>query len=149
MRGQTEYGLSVDPDTLYWWMNQSDGARQPLTTENKILLKDMCDSLQRFIYGIDSSGERLRLWGNGASYDNAIIRLAFRQVGKEFPIKFWNDRDMRTIVGFYPRQLQEQWRKTNLRSGTYHNALDDAKHQVKYCSHILQAGLQLLHYSGF
>ena len=45
---------------------------------------------------------------------------------------------MRTIVGFYPPQLQQKWKRENPRKGTYHNALDDAKYQVAYCSHILQ-----------
>ena len=88
--------------------------------------------------------ERTCTLGNGASFDNAILRYAYRQCGKNLGpdsgpgVKFWNDRDMRTIVGFYPRQLQEKWRRTVLRKGDHHNALDDAKHQVRYCSDILK-----------
>jgi hypothetical protein len=98
----------------------------------------MCTSFSKWLLHLDPSGEKLRLWGNGASFDNSIIRYAYRQCEQELPIKFWNDRDMRTLVGFYPPQLQYTWRKNTIRLGDHHNALDDSKHQVKYCSDILK-----------
>jgi exodeoxyribonuclease VIII len=144
LEGQLEMGMTVSTETIYWWMGQGDGARQALLTPGKISLPQMCISFRSWLSDIDPSGERLRLWGNGASFDNAILRYAYAQVGTELHsdkgagIKFWNDRDMRTVVGFYPRQLQEKWRRTTLRRGDHHNALDDAKHQVRYCSDILK-----------
>jgi exodeoxyribonuclease VIII len=104
----------------------------------------MCASFTKWLSSIDPSGDRLRLWGNGASFDNAILRQAYRNCNRSLHddkgpgVKFWNDRDMRTIVGFYPKQLQSDWRKNNFRRGAHHNALDDAKHQVRYCSDILK-----------
>jgi hypothetical protein len=137
--GQAEIGMSLNAETIYWWMDQSELAREALLIKGKISLDAMCGSFSKWILHLDPSGEKMRLWGNGASFDNAIIRYAFRQCGHSLheSVKFWNDRDMRTIVGFYPRQLQEKWRRSNYRAGTAHNALDDAMHQVKYCSAIL------------
>jgi exodeoxyribonuclease VIII len=129
---------TINSKTLYWWMGQSDAAREALVVDGKLFVNDMCKTFSKWLLSIDPSGEKLKLWGNGASFDNAIIRQTYRYYGYELPIKFWNDRDMRTIVGFYPKQLQEKWRRTTLRKGTHHNALDDAKQQVVYCSHILQ-----------
>ena len=137
LKGQVDRGLSISTDTLYWWMEQSDGARKSLTIPGKITLEKMCVQFSDWLHNIGSSPEKLRLWGNGASFDNAILRHAYTKLDINFPIPFWNDRDMRTIVGFYPTQLQEKWRRTTIREGTHHNALDDAKHQVRYCSHIL------------
>lgn len=137
LEGQDKLSMTLNAKTIYWWLKQSDGARQALTVPGKITLEAMCKSFTKWLLSIDSSGEKLRLWGNGASFDNAIIRYAYRQCGQKLPIEFWNDRDMRTIVGFYPKQLQEIWRRTHLRKGQHHNALDDAKHQVEYCSDIL------------
>jgi len=142
--GQEELGMTFNPETIYWWLQQSQGARDALCVDGKILLADMCDSFTRWLAHIDSSGEKLRLWGNGSAFDNAILRYAYRVCDRTLHnmdgagIRFWNDRDMRTIVGFYPRQMQEKRRRTALREGAYHNALDDAKHQVKYCSTILK-----------
>jgi len=137
---QTEIGMSVNSETIYWWLAQSDLAREALLIRGKISLDAMCVSFTKWIQSIDPSGDKLRLWGNGASFDNAILRYAFRCCGYDMRklIRFWNDRDMRTIVGFYPRQLQEKWRRSNYRAGTAHNALDDAMYQVKYCSAILK-----------
>jgi hypothetical protein len=128
---------TINPETLYWWMGQSDSARQALLVEGKVPIVMMLAGFNSWLKSL-SSPEKLKLWGNGASFDNAIIRQTYRYYDMELPIPFWNDRDMRTIVGFYPRQLQEKWRRTSLRKGTHHNALDDAKQQVVYCSHILQ-----------
>jgi len=144
LAGQDKLGMSINAGTIYWWLEQSEGARLALCVEGKISLTSMCDKFSRWLGSIDPSGERLRLWGNGASFDNAIIRYAYRQCGKRLDpdsapgVKFWNDRDMRTIVGFYPSQMQEKWRRTVLRKGSHHNALDDAKHQVRYCAKILK-----------
>lgn len=143
LNGQQNLNMTINANTLYWWLEQSEGARRALTVDGKISLMDMCITFSQWLGSIDPSGEKLRLWGNGASFDNAIIRYAYRQCGTELHsdtgpgVKFWNDRDMRTIVGFYPRQMQEIWRHSNLRRGIAHNALDDAKHQVRYCSEIL------------
>lgn len=135
---QQRKGRTIDISTMVWWTNQSEGARAALLETNRITLQRMCISFNRWLYSIGSP-ELMRLWGNGASFDNAILRDAFyHMIGKDLPIPFWNDRDMRTIVGFYPTQLQKEWKLNNLRKGTYHNALDDAKYQIKYCSHILQ-----------
>ena len=137
LNGQEKYGRTIDPQTLYWWLGQSQGARDGLLAPGKILLEEMCKSFAHWIEYLEFPKTK-RLWGNGASFDNAIVRSAFKSVGVDFPIPFWQDRDMRTIVGFFPKSMQEDWKWKNLRKGTYHNALDDAKYQVRYCSHILQ-----------
>ena len=140
LKGQDALGRTIDPLTLYWWLGQSTGARQGILAPGKILLEEMCNSFKAWIEHLTYpvSPKHLRLWGNGASFDNAIVRSAFKSCGIEFPLPFWQDRDMRTIVGFYPDSLQKEWKLKNQRVGTYHNAADDAKYQVKYCSNILQ-----------
>ena len=129
---------TINADTLYWWMGQSESARKALLVSGKISIVEMCKAFYRWIEYLTAPTDNIRLWGNGASFDNSILRQTFRFYNHEFPTKYWNDRDMRTIVGFYPKSLQEQWQKKNLRSGTHHNALADAQHQVKYCSDILK-----------
>lgn len=138
LKDQLDIGMTINSETLYWWLEQSEGARLALTVSGKILLTDMCKSFSVWLESLEGNTEHLRLWGNGASFDNAIIRYAYRRCNLELPIKFWNDRDMRTILGFYPKQMQESWRRNNIRKGVAHNALDDAKHQVRYCSDILR-----------
>jgi len=128
---------TVSTSTITWWMDQSEQAKDVFTAQGKVNIKDAILSFSKWIHSLKASNQHIRLWGNGASFDNAILRQTFRTYNCEFPTEFWNDRDMRTIVGFYPKQLQETWRRNNLRKGTHHNALDDAIHQVRYCSDIL------------
>lgn len=143
---QQENGFTFNPSTIYWWLGQTQGARRALTIPGKILLEEMCKSFDKWIRHQEGNSQSFRLWGNGASFDNAIIRHAFSRFEKEFPIPFWQDRDVRTVVGFYPYKLFREWKLDNQREGTYHNALDDAKYQVAYCSHILQElGVEELH----
>lgn len=145
LHGQIKLGRTVSADTIYWWLQQSDGAREALSIPGKVLLTDMCTSFNAFINNLGKGGN-IRLWGNGASFDNAILRSAYRSVEQELVIPFWQDRDMRTILGFYPGQLKELWRKNNMRMGVYHNPVDDCRHQIKYCSDILkELGVQELY----
>jgi hypothetical protein len=81
LEGQVDNGLTISTDTLYWWMEQSDGARKALTVPGKISLEDMCVQLRKWLYALDISPENLRLWGNGASFDIAILRHAFTKCG--------------------------------------------------------------------
>lgn len=138
LKDQINQGFTIDGEMIYWWFKQSDEARLALVVEGRIPVKTLCLDFHRWVSYLDAPNEKIRLWGNGACFDNAIIRGTFKKCEVEFPIEFWNDRDMRTIVGFYPRQLQHIWKHANYREGTHHTALADARHQVKYCSHILK-----------
>ena len=62
------------------------------------------------------------VWGNGATFDNVIIRSAFKAVGLPVPWSFRNDKCYRTVANLLPKERQPALE----RSGTAHNALDDA-----------------------
>ena len=132
------YNRTVEAGTIYWWLQQSDLARQALVQDdNREDAFGAMQSLESFIVGCGNP-QKLKLWGNGPTFDNAMIRDYFKTVmDKDLPIPFWNDRCVRTVKGFYPDQLWYQWKLNNPRSGTYHNALDDCKYQIKYLCHIL------------
>ncbi|KTI48834.1 hypothetical protein ASV03_04715 [Enterobacter hormaechei subsp. steigerwaltii] len=124
---------SIEPRTLAWWMAQSDEARRVFNDTSAVMLKD---ALYQFSEFVNSNGntEPLQVWGNGASFDNAIIANAYRHFGLELPWPFRNDRDVRTIV-----TLCEELKNVNVlnmieREGIHHNALDDAIYQARYVS---------------
>lgn len=128
-------GGRIDADTVIWWMKQSSAARAAITGE-AVDISLALTSLSEFIAAECDLG-RVKVWGNGAGFDNIIVRSAFDRCGIECPWKFWNDRDVRTIVdmgravGFDPK-------KDMPFTGEVHNALDDAIHQAKYVSAIWQ-----------
>lgn len=133
-----EFGAKPDAATIIWWMKQSAEARAAITGGDAISLMDAIDNLDEFIHTNSANGIKyVQLWGNGSSFDNVILRRAYQQVGADLSVPFWNDRDVRTIVelgkvvGINPRyQIPFE--------GDMHNALADARHQVKYVSAIWQ-----------
>ncbi|HSG30870.1 MAG TPA: 3'-5' exonuclease, partial [Thermodesulfobacteriota bacterium] len=87
----TDQKGTINAETLYWWMGQSDSARKALLVPGKISIIEMCNSFTRWINYLTAANDSIRLWGNGASFDNSILRQTFRFYKKEFPIKYWND----------------------------------------------------------
>jgi exodeoxyribonuclease VIII len=79
-------------------------------------------ALQRFTLWLPND---CKLWGNGASFDNAILANAYAALKMEQPWAFWNDRCYRTIKAMHPKQKQQHL-------GTHHNALDDAISQAEH-----------------
>lgn len=130
--------FNIEAGTLYWWLEQSEQARQALVQDhNRETIQQAMLSLSTFLSEVDNP-QRIRLWGNGPTFDNAMIRYTHKVVtGRDLPVPFWNDRCVRTIKAFYPFNMFKEWQIDNTRKGTYHNALDDAKYQVKYLCHIL------------
>jgi hypothetical protein len=149
-----EKGLTLNAEVFYWWLQQSEFARQSVVDPNKATLDGFCLEFTQWLLqlniGISYLEDRdkpkyMRLWGNGASFDNAILRHAFSKTDYDFKIPFWQDRDIRTVVGFYPKNLFEEWKMKNVRKGA-HNALDDARYQVRYISHMMKdLGVTELH----
>jgi len=127
----------VEAGTIYWWLQQSDQARQALVQDhNRESAYNAMESLDNYFEGCGNP-QKLRLWGNGPTFDNSMLRDYHKAVtGYDIAIPFWNDRCVRTVKGFYPNQLWYKWKLDNPRQGTYHNALDDCKYQINYLCHI-------------
>lgn len=122
-----KYGLKIDPDTILWWMRQSDAARGALCNPS-IDRVDLKEALVDFACWLPSKG--VRIWGNGSDFDNTILGAAYDAVGMPQPWNFWNNRCYRTVKNMKPSVELE-------RVGTYHNALDDAKSQAIHLQKIL------------
>lgn len=125
------YGFDVDFDTIKWWMGQSDEARKVFKGESHIV--NALDELTEYVKVYQSTPY---IWGNGANFDNVILRNAYNRVGFEAPWKFYNDRCFRTVKAKYKNVAI-------LREGTHHNALDDALYQVKCFHEYIKLGEKL------
>lgn len=112
-------GLHVDGNTVMWWMKQSDEARFQLTQDAKPLR----DTLKRFLTWLGK--DNLQIWGNGAAFDNVVLKNAYGAFNMHEPWAYISDRCFRTIKSSYPT-LDLKF------EGIKHNACDDAKHQALY-----------------
>lgn len=128
-------GGVIDRDTIKWWLKQSREAQSAIMTD-EIPLDDALLQLREFID--ENSGEFfVQVWGNGANFDNTILRRSYDRQGIPCPWRYYNDRDVRTIVEL-GKAIDFDARTAIPFEGERHNALDDARYQAKYVSVIWQ-----------
>ena len=122
-------GFHISNDTLHWWSNQSTEARKVFIDPEAVSINEALITFS--IWALrDDLIEDIRLWGNGASFDNVILSEAYRIRNLDKPWKFWNDRCYRTVKHMNPNVRF-------VRSGTHHNALDDAESQAQHLLRML------------
>jgi len=115
-----KHSMHVGGSTVYWWLGQKKETRRALTLD-MIPITEAIGQLNEWL----RTDAVTSVWGNGANFDNVIIRNAFEVTKIPIPWKYWQDRCFKTVKAIYPRlNLQ--------REGVYHNALDDAIHQANY-----------------
>jgi len=137
LESSMEQGAVPDGDTILWWLKQSAEARAAICVDDAMPIANALSELSHFINRHADNPKYLKVWGNGATFDNVILRGAYERAGHICPWEFWNDHDVRTIVtlgrgiGFDPKRDMPF-------DGDMHNALADARHQAKYVSAIWQ-----------
>lgn len=122
-------GLVTDKGTIGWWMRQSDEAKKVLT-ESRNGGMELDAALDAFSEYLGDFQKDVRIWGCGAGFDNVILAQCYTVTGKRLPWKFINDRCYRTLKAILPAIEME-------RTGTYHNAFDDAKSQAMHALKIM------------
>ncbi|EPJ1537768.1 3'-5' exoribonuclease domain-containing protein, partial [Escherichia coli] len=128
-------GAAPDGGTIKWWLKQSSEARAAILTD-QVKLKDALSRFREFIN--EYSDEKfVQVWGNGATFDNAILRTSYERLEIPCPWRYHNDRDVRTIVEL-GKTIDFDAKTVIPFEGVRHNALDDARHQAKYVSAIWQ-----------
>ncbi len=132
----TDAGLIRQPGTVQWWSQQTQQAQDALVTDQKPLT----DVITAF-NGWFTMHRGVFVWGQGANFDTVLWESAASAVRARVPWRFYNVRDTRTaydIAQFDPKSIK--------RRGTYHNALDDARHQavcVQSCYKIVETNQML------
>lgn len=124
LRSSVQLGGVIDPDTVLWWLKQSDAARQDLVNGHSVGLPVALQNFTLFLKGCCDLRD-VRIWGNGSDFDNVILAGAYRRALLEVPWKFFNNRCYRTWKNEHPDTRLE-------RAGTHHNALDDAISQARH-----------------
>lgn len=127
-------GGEMDASTVQWWLQQSAEARAEVdgSQPNAVALATALHGLSQFMAEGKDHPDEILVWGNGSSFDNVILRGAFERVWGHAPWKFWNDRDMRTLLAIFPEA-----KKAVAFEGTKHHALDDARHEARQLCHAL------------
>lgn len=125
-----------ESSTLEWWKTQSADARRVFSDNiiDGVSVKDAANEMKEFIdecitkhmNRFTSEGKpSVRIWGNGATFDNAILAKMFYENGvDDIPWNTFGDRCYRTLTKTLNIVVPKGAR------GTAHNALDDAVYQA-------------------
>ena len=129
LKSSVDAGLIMDTDTVLWWLKQSYAARVDTFESGGVPLDY---ALVEFTHWIGLVDKDPAVWGNGATFDNVIIRSAFAACGFNTPWSFRNDKCYRTVANLLPASRCPVFEH----SGTAHNALDDAITQALYLQRV-------------
>lgn len=94
-----DVGMQCDGSTILWWLQQSDEAR----SQFKGKLPGIKECLTGFAAWVQRQlNESVRVWGNGATFDNVIVANAYKALKMERPWKYNEDRCYRTVKALFP-----------------------------------------------
>lgn len=147
LESSVNWGAVIDPSTVIWWLKQSSEARSAIVNDDAIPLQDALLQFREFVSdNVAGGSKKAQVWGNGASFDNSILRSSYDCIAEDYPWEYWNDRDVRTMVEL-GQAISFDPETTIPFEGSRHNALADAIHQARYVSAVWQriiAGNQVL-----
>ena len=147
LESSVNWGAVIDPSTVIWWLKQSSEALSAIVNDDAIPLQDALLQFREFVSdNVAGGSKKAQVWGNGASFDNSILRSSYDCIAEDYPWEYWNDRDVRTMVEL-GQAISFDPKTTIPFEGSRHNALADAIHQARYVSAIWQriiAGNQVL-----
>lgn len=113
-------GLTVQADTIMWWLNQSKESRDSLKS-------DRC-SINEAMYAFKYFYNNELIWANSPRFDLEIIAAAFNKCDDDIPWDFRKERCCRTLYAMAP-DLVKGWKY----DGDAHKALDDCHNQIRKC----------------
>lgn len=125
---QAERCLHQDPDTVAWWARQGEDVR--LALEENQEAPEMALARFRDWIGARATFKEVRIWGNGANFDEPILGELYRVYGIEQPWRYSGSRCFRTL-----RALSGV--KAPAVPARPHHALDDAVAQAQHAIAIL------------
>jgi 3' exoribonuclease, RNase T-like len=134
---QQKRGCTISAETVVWWMQQDWAARNVFgktsaDDSSRVSTHEALELFSQFI--TDNGGNKARIWGNGADFDNVILGHLYSVYGMPRPWSYARNRCFRTIKN------EHAGSDKFVRHGTHHHALDDAISQAKHLQEIMACG---------
>jgi exodeoxyribonuclease VIII len=131
-------GLSVDGDTIAFWLKQTKEIQDGLFSPPQISLKEAIrwflgwfQEQENLVRDYSGDQEKMKVWGHGATFDPVILGNVIRKCGYEVPWKYYNVRDTRTLFDLAQVDCRKELGIPNLDYfGNKHNPLVDCQRQV-------------------
>jgi len=125
-----DWGLTIEPRTTLWWLEQNEEARKLLTQGKKTPLDIV---LRDFIGAFKWKGKQV--WCNGANFDFPILKAGLDAVGLREPWEYWSTMDYRTLKNLVPREVFDAMK---VEATVKHDALADAISQAETAIKLLE-----------
>lgn len=123
----------MDPGTILWWMApEREEPRTRWLRQPKVDLPDALYGLTDWVRSVTGPSMACRVWGNGAAFDNVLLRDSFEACGIEPFWAFRDDRCYRTMKALAPEVQM-------VRQGLHHDALADAVDQALHLQAIMRS----------
>lgn len=113
---------NVDVDTMVWWMGQNPNV-QAFAFNGKMDPRLLAEDIVEHLRSLEKRAgtDNIEVWANAPTFDCAVIRHLFDQVGVECPWSFRQERCVRTARAFTGQRTAPR---------NAHRALDDAMAQL-------------------
>ncbi len=122
------FGFTEDPGTMAWWDKQNPDMRDEAFSGTV----GVVEALDRFSSWFRSlPAKEVFIWGNGADFDQPILKAYYEGMRTKLPWKPFNGRCYRTLKNLYP------FIKGPSANASHHHALEDAKWQAVHAREIL------------
>lgn len=121
---------SIDAGTVLWWLERDDDARAELVRPDRVDLNHGLSLFERWLNQLGNPDE-IPVWGNGADFDNVVLRTAYDRLNRMAPWHYRNNRCLRTLLAQHPDVPEPT--DDGL---VHHHALHDALRQAKHVLHI-------------
>lgn len=127
LRASEQDSRTQSASTLEWWSKQSPEAKAAVFPPHGAA-ESVRSALARFVAFFDH--DKYDVWGNGAAFDNVIVKHLLAQYGLECPWRYSGDRCFRTLKALVYSNFPNL-KESAISYGTAHNALDDAIAQAQ------------------
>jgi len=117
-----ELGMDINESTENWWNNLPDDIKyESLVNPDRVRIQQ---GLYEFSKWVNETNNN-KIWGNGSSFDCVILKNAYKNARLKCPWKYWNERDLRTMVDISNIEKHElpQFEEK-------HNAIYDCYYQI-------------------
>lgn len=134
--------IIVTGGTLKWWAKTNPELFAKILEKGKSSEKEVLCEFLHWLDRVKDVAKRefhedveLCFWGNGILFDNAILRAHCEKYDFTYPIKFWNDRDIRTLLSLASiksGKSEKQLRDSCVdKADTLHDAMNDCKLEMR------------------
>lgn len=125
------YRFGYSLDTMAWWNKQPAHVREEAFNGNTPIRNALLE-FSDWLYVVCKT-KKPQIWGNGASFDNVILRHAYTHLDITVPWSYKHDMCYRTLRSILGDRIKEPDFV-----GDKHNALADAVHEAKILNLMLE-----------